>query len=281
MQLSLGTELQLPVIRQGMLTPEMSLRLGTLAMEIIDQNLPDFQELSIQILRDGLATVDPKFVALYVGDTAATSTLFAYYRLGADPQTQQFKAELLRGQFLVHAFDQGAPRLAIMRWPVFDAETSDLLYNLSESQGGAIATLPARIEVSTRVDDEVIARPVVVVERQADGQWRIAGAASTDIAGGGYIPLEVTLGGTCYALGLDDFGTLYEPGLAVTVGQRIRPTLFAGWLYRITQAGSLPATEPAWWDGNLVGPQDLGSARAEVVRYCRPLAHGPITVETT
>lgn len=281
MQLSLGAVLQFPVIRQGTLTPVLSPSLGGLALEMANPGWPVFQALSIQILREGLATEDPKFVALYVGDTAATSTLFAYYRLGTDPQTQRFRTELLRGQFLVHAFDQGEPRLGIMRWPVFDAETAELLYNLSEDQSGAIATLPARVEVRTRVDAEALARPVVVVERQADGQWRIAGAASTDMAGGGYIPLEVTLGGTCYALGLDDWGTLYEPGLAVTVGQRIRPTLFKGWLYRITQAGSLPASEPAWWDGNTAGPQDLGSARAEVVRYHRPLAHGPITVETT
>lgn len=67
---------------------------------------------------------------------------------------------------------------------------------------------------------------------------------------------------------------------AVAVGDVIRPSTFAGWLYRITEAGSLPASEPDWWDGNTAGPQDLGSARAEVVRYHRPLAHGPVPVET-
>lgn len=114
----------------------------------------------------------------------------------------------------------------------------------------------------------------------ANGGWRVAGYGRSVAGEVTTLALKVTTSGTCFAIGLDDYGMPFVPSTEVLPGQRIRPTLFKGWLYRITQAGILPASEPTWWDGNRTGPQDLGTARAEVVRYYRPLAHGPITVET-
>ena len=127
-----------------------------------------------------------------------------------------------------------------------------------------------------RVDGVNAAREVLAVERQTDGVWRIAGNLRT---AAGDLDLRVT-GGEVYALALDDYGYLYQPQLAVAVGDTIRPTVYAGWLYRITEAGSLPATEPEWWpsDGDNA-PRPLGTARAQAVRYYRPLAHGPVPVE--
>ena len=78
---------------------------------------------------------------------------------------------------------------------------------------------------------------------------------------------------------LDDFGIPFSPGLAVEVGRRIRPSVFTGVLYQITEPGVLPATEPAWWPITSEGSRELGTARAEAVRYYRPLAHGPVTAE--
>ncbi|MDF5937502.1 hypothetical protein P4234_00140 [Pseudomonas aeruginosa] len=57
----------------------------------------------------------------------------------------------------------------------------------------------------------------------------------------------MTAGGTTHAMGLDDWGAVFEPRLAVSLGQRVRPTIFSGWLYEVTEAGVLPAAEPEWW----------------------------------
>ncbi|MNC60091.1 hypothetical protein D3C75_1099470 [compost metagenome] len=86
--------------------------------------------------------------------------------------------------------------------------------------------------------------------------------------------------GLIYAIALDDYGYAYQPNLAVAVGDTIRPSIYTGWLYRITEAGTLPVTEPEWWpiDGDNA-PRALGTARAVAVRYYRPLAHGPVPVE--
>jgi len=80
---------------------------------------------------------------------------------------------------------------------------------------------------------------------------------------------------------VDDFGIPFQADLAVVAGQRIRPSVFAGVLYQVTEAGVLPATEPAWWPITSGGSRELGTARAEAVRYYRPLAHGPVTAELT
>ena len=89
-----------------------------------------------------------------------------------------------------------------------------------------------------------------------------------------------TLGGRAFVIGVDDFGSEFAPGLAVEPGYRVRPTQFAGWLYQVTEAGTLPASEPVWWpaEGDNA-PRQLGTARAVAVRYYQPLAHGPVPVE--
>ena len=91
--------------------------------------------------------------------------------------------------------------------------------------------------------------------------------------------IAVVVDGSLYALGLDDFGIPFSPGLTVEVGRRIRPSVFTGVLYRITEPGALPAAEPTWWPITSEGSRELGTARAEAVRYYRPLAHGPVTAE--
>lgn len=38
----------------------------------------------------------------------------------------------------------------------------------------------------------------------------------------------------------------------------------------------LAAIEPSWWDESVTGDQPVGTARLKVLRYYRPLAHGPV-----
>ncbi|GAB3471952.1 hypothetical protein [Azotobacter salinestris] len=230
------------------------------------------RRITVQITRDGEQTGNQKIAQLLTPGSLVLQVAFVARDGYSD--SQLFLASAVDGPYLLLATDEAPPKRAAARYPTIseDVTLSLDLNDGSGAAGGSPATLAARV----RVDGLDAAREVLAVERQTDGAWRIAGSLRTE---DGSLDLRVT-GGAVYALALDDYGTLYQPNRAVAVGDVIRPSVFKGWLYRITEAGSLPASEPAWWDGNLAGPQDLGSARAEVVRYHRPLAHGPVPVET-
>ncbi|SFL23716.1 hypothetical protein [Azotobacter beijerinckii] len=243
---------------------------------VSQETIPPLRTVNLRFLRDGDETGGYKKAKLFDGpDNLNLLAVFQAFD-GVTTLPQRFLASALPADLMVLATDMQAPKIAKAAFVVVEAD-GEILMNISNgaNPGGAHATVSAVV----RVDQQAAAREVVVLERPSDGVWRVAGYGSTP-GGGGEIALRVS-DGLCYALAIDDYGTLYQPTLAVAIGDVIRPTLIKGWLYRITQAGILPASEPAWWDGNLAGPQDLGTARAEVVRYYRPLAHGPITVETT
>lgn len=240
---------------------------------------PPLQAISLQALREGVQTPGRKLARLFRGLDDLQSALVAVFELYADAVTQHFAAESLRGQFLVRLVDETPPMLGLMRWPLIDAESTQLLYNLSEGTGGGSIGVPAALAASVRVDHQPEQRTVIAIEQQPDGKWRLAGDGQTDAAGGAVLELSVTPSSRVYTLCLDEWGVLYEPNLLVDVGDTIRPSTFAGWLYRVTEAGMLPASEPTWWDDSFTGSQQLGTARAEVVRYYQPLAHGPIPVE--
>lgn len=189
--------------------------------------------------------------------------------------TQIFLASAIDGERLLLATDGAIPKRAAGRYPTISEDVT-IAIDLNDGTGGGAAGQPATLAARVRVDGLEAAREVLAVERQTDGAWRVAGnLRSAD----GALDLRVT-GGEVYALAIDDYGTVFQPNLAVAVGDTIRPSVYAGWLYRITEAGVLPASEPAWWpiDGDNA-PRPLGSARAVAVRYYRPLAHGPVPVE--
>lgn len=231
------------------------------------------RRITVRLTREGVETANPKDVFLLSPSTLTLRASFIV-RDGVNA-SQLFLASAVDRDHLLLATDTALPRRSAARYP---AISEDVVFAVDLNDGtwtggGAPTTVAAQV----RVEGSPAAREVVALERQTDGVWRVAGHQRLS---DGTLDLLVT-GGAVYAVAVDDYGTLYQPNLAVAVGDVIRPTLFKGWLYRITQAGSLPATEPVWWDGNTAGPQDLGSARAEMVRYHRPLAHGPIAVEMT
>ncbi|TBW40138.1 hypothetical protein E0E54_00745 [Azotobacter chroococcum] len=226
--------------------------------------------LTVRLTRDGEQSANLKVCRLLNMDMALLAVFGTAYQ-----SVQTFLASAVDGDRYLFAIDEASPKRAAARYPTISEDTTFNI-DLNDGSGGTVGE-PATLQARVRVDGFDAAREVLAVERQTDGIWRIAGNLRT---ADGSLDLRVT-GGAVYAMAFDDYGTLYQPNLAVAVGDVIRPSTFAGWLYRITQAGSLPASEPAWWDGNTAGPQDLGSARAEVVRYHRPLAHGPVSVEMT
>lgn len=226
--------------------------------------------LTVQLTRDGEQTPERKFALLMDANMALLAVFGTPYQA-----SQTFLASAIDGARLVMAIDNTAPKRAAARYPTINADTT-LSIDLNDGSGGGAAGSPATLAARVRVDGVDAAREVLAVERQTDGAWRIAGNLRT---ADGALDLRVT-GGEVYALALDDYGYVYQPNLAVAVGDTIRPSVYAGWLYRITEAGDLPASEPEWWpsDGDNA-PRQLGTARAVAVRYYRPLAHGPVPVE--
>jgi len=194
--------------------------------------------------------------------------------------TQWFLREAIYLPVIAQAYEYTEPRLGMTRWPTISDTANSLLFNITESSENQISTVPATVDLLTAVDSARAVRQAVVVERMDDGQWRVAGYGDSQRDALAALDLEVTTSGTLYALGVDDFGTRFVPALPVVAGQRIRPSRFAGWLYEITEPGTLPAAEPQWWPIEGDNPsRPLGTARAIAVRYYRPLALGPVTVE--
>ncbi|WP_339079617.1 hypothetical protein [Pseudomonas sp. TMP9] len=178
--------------------------------------------------------------------------------------------------FLIGLDDAPPPRVRAAYLTL--TESGTYTFNITSGEGGGTPGTPAVVQARVRVDGLLASREVVLVEKPSDGQWRMAGYGPTP-DGEGTIDVRVT-DGSLYALGVDDWGTAFTADLAVTAGQTIRPSQYSGWLYRITEPGTLPATEPQWWaaEGDNV-PRLLGTARAIAVRYYQPLAHGPVPVE--
>lgn len=233
--------------------------------------------ISMQLLRDGATTGTDKVLRVYDSpDTLKLITQFSCPQ-GARSLPQRLDPAVFNGSYFVIGFDRntGDP---LVRGALQDfVESADLTFNIFAGNGSEGGT-PGAVDVVVRVDGVPAGRRAVAVELQGDGQWRIAGSTRTDA---GRMELTVT-GGQVYVMAVDDFGVAFQGSLAVLVGDLVRPSVHVGWLYRVTEAGTLPASEPEWWpmEGDNA-PRQLGTARAIAVRYYRPLAHGPVTVEVT
>lgn len=240
---------------------------------------PIFELIGFRVLRDGAVTPGRKYVRMSRNINAASRADAGLEALDGELTPQlRIPLQVLTDQpnWLVIVEDTTPPARAF-------AQTLEIVaagvytINISTGSGGE-ATDPALVDASVRVDRLPAVREVVVIERPATGEWRIAGRGQTDAAGLASIDLAVT-GGRVFAMAVDDYGVAFSPGLVVTVGQRIRPSVFAGVLYEITEAGTLPATEPVWWPITVEDSRELGTGRAVARRYYRPLAHGPFPVE--
>jgi len=182
-----------------------------------------------------------------------------------------------QGEWLIAGVDDMPPRRTRAAYLSF-SESGVYTFNITSGEGGGQQGDPGRVAGLVRVERLPANREVVLVERPADGEWRLAGYGPTP-GGSGDLDVRV-VGGDVYAIGVDDYGVAFVPDLAVQVGQRIRPTQYAGWVYEVTEAGQLPAAEPVWWAAQGENPsQPLGSARAIARRYFQPIAHGPVPVE--
>jgi hypothetical protein len=239
---------------------------------------PPKVEIAFRVLRDGEVSAGLKTIRMYLG-WASISKLDAVFETvdGEYSAPQRFDlAMLLSTEWLVTGQDNAPPRRTRATYMTFN-ESGIIVYNISSGEGGQVGD-PAQVDARVRVERVPSSREVVLLERPADGEWRIAGYGPTP-GGSGEIDLRV-VGGDVYALAVDDYGVQFVADLAVQVGQRIRPTQYTGWVYEITEAGQLPSVEPAWWAAVGENPsQPLGTARAVARRYFQPIALGPGPVE--
>ncbi len=186
--------------------------------------------------------------------------------------TRTFAASAVDGKKAIMLYDFDAQPYGTVRTPNI---TADIVLNMDlndGSGGGGVTGDPASASALVRVDKLPAERELVAIEKTSTGTWRMAGNQMLQL---GDLEMQVT-GGQVFAVGLDDYGIQYQAGLAVTEGQRIRPSVMLGWLYLITENGQLPAIEPEWWPAQGENaPRPLGTARAQAVRYYRPQALGP------
>lgn len=237
--------------------------------------------VGFRVLRDGEVTPGYKRLLMYRGWDSTDrlcqvfDTVDGEFSLGRSIDLAELLAQ---GEWLVAGIDDAPPRRTRALYMAF-SESGIYTYNITSGEGGQQGN-PAQLAGLVRVERMPANREIVLVERPADGEWRLAGYGPTP-DGSGVIDVRV-VGGDVYALGLDDYGVAFVPDLAVQVGQRIRPTQYAGWVYEITEAGQLPPVEPVWWAAQGENPsQPVGTARAVARRYFQPIAHGPVPVEVT
>lgn len=241
---------------------------------------PAMAQVRFRVLRDGLVTANQKRVRVVRGWATGSQLDMAFHTVGDGEFTEWLDLPLQtlvdQGEWVVIGIDDADPRRTGVAYMQIGAGGTYLV-NLTGGGGGEV-TDPATVDAVVRVEKVPASRAVVVVERPPTGDWRVAGHGTSDSAGALTVDLAVT-GGELYALGLDDFGVAFTGGLSVAVGQRVRPSVFAGVLYEVTEAGVLPAVEPAWWPITTEGTRDLGTARAEAVRYFHPIGLGPFPAE--
>lgn len=239
-------------------------------------------DVRFKLLREGLLTSGIKELRLYMGLRDLTSLSLLVVTEADEELSRSYRldlaAVLAQGAWVALGSDNAPPQQLRGSYVTL-SESGIYTFNITNGDGGGgNPGTPAVVQARVRVDGALASREVVLVEKPSDGQWRMAGYGPTP-NGEGTIDVRVT-DGSVYALSMDDWGTVFTADLAVTAGQTIRPSQYSGWLYRITEPGTLPATEPQWWaaEGDNA-PRLLGTARAIAVRYYQPLAHGPVPVE--
>ena len=117
---------------------------------------------------------------------------------------------------------------------------------------------------------------VVAFERRGS-DYVAMGSTYSDGIGGFRLETEVYGGGDVFAFAADFPGVIFQPGVSLNAGDRIRPALANGYVYEIVQPGTAGGAEPVWWPDQGGGTEgDIGTARARARPYYQPVGHGPL-----
>lgn len=141
-----------------------------------------------------------------------------------------------------------------------------------------IGQLNALFAATVTVNGLPAARTIVVIEQDSTGSFRVSGSGNSDEFGNAELTVSGNPESLYYAVATDSWGDEWAPSMEVTAGDVIRPTAFAGFVFRVISSGTLPSTEPEWWTTAVTSGVAVGSAVLEAVRYFQPVAHGPLSL---
>ncbi|WP_067582843.1 hypothetical protein [Endozoicomonas ascidiicola] len=163
-------------------------------------------------------------------------------------------------------------------------ETSNtVIYDLAISTNGGggsptgdPATITGKVERVLDNQAEPAARQLVAIENKPDGTWAVTGNTVSDTENGSYTLNVLTDGGDTFVMALDDYGQVFTAASAVAQGDLIHPTVPNGHVYSVEVGGTLPETEPQWWEAGSSGIQVVGDVTLRAIPFYRPLVHGYI-----
>lgn len=117
---------------------------------------------------------------------------------------------------------------------------------------------------------------VLAFERR-DGEFVAMGSAYSNTFGEFRVETEVYGGGDIFAFAADFPGVIWQAGVVLNLGERVRPTVNNGYVYEVITAGNSGSTEPAWWADAGDGTEGaIGGATAKARPYYQPVGHGPL-----
>ena len=103
------------------------------------------------------------------------------------------------------------------------------------------------------------------------------GSAYSNAVGEFRVETEVYGGGDIFAFAADFPGVIWQAGIALNTGDRVRPTVNNGYVYEVVTPGNSGATEPQWWADTGDGTEGaIGGATAKARPYYQPVGHGPL-----
>lgn len=122
----------------------------------------------------------------------------------------------------------------------------------------------------------LVGAEVFVFERRGS-DFVAQGSAYSNEIGEFLVNTDVYGGGDVFAFAADFPGVIWQAGIALNIGARVRPTVNNGYVYEIITAGNSGATEPMWWADEGDGTEgSIGGATAKARPYYQPVGHGPL-----
>jgi len=117
---------------------------------------------------------------------------------------------------------------------------------------------------------------VLAFERRG-AEYVAMGSAYSNAVGEFRVETEVYGGGDIFAFAADFPGVIWQAGIELSTGDRVRPTVNNGYVYEVITAGNSGATEPQWWADAGDGTEGtIGGATAKARPYYQPVGHGPL-----
>ena len=156
---------------------------------------------------------------------------------------------------------------------VYDSEQVNISFKSSGDAAGSGD--PGSFTGSVRVADQPAARNVIATALDADPPYQLARAVSD--AGNGQYTLEWQgYTGQMLITVFDDYGVPHVDGEARGAGERVHPTQYNGYTYRVVQSGTL-GVEPVW---PTTADETVWSGTVQLIAvpFYRPVSEGPFIV---